>query len=176
MKKIRFAIVCAAMLLGLTACGKREENGMIKPEIRIGETSVTLLCTLKDIDGVSIEKIYETDFDAYMVDLSYNGERIAKVDIYDPNKDIPLDEKTVFHISTSSNQVDFYGIQCKKSTFDDVDAVFGIPEIKDETHCAIPLGDDFFVEFWGDSENKMIYEIELYKYNYFPQSSDADLL
>lgn len=168
MKKILSAVICAVMLVCSTACGKREESGMIKPEVRIGETSVTLLCTtIKDIEGASIAEVYgDKDEDALTVVLNRNGEKMAWVHVDNRDKDTPMDEKTIYHISFLHNKdVDFHGIRLKKSTIEDVDAIFGEPDFKEEHHRAVSLGDDFYAEFFAD---ETVYELSLYKYGYIP--------
>ena len=144
---------------------------MIKPEINIGGTTVTLLCTIKDIKGVSITKTYVVkEPPALFVELSRNGEKLATVTVDNRDEDIPIDGKTVYEISSLSEQVSFYGIQCKKSTLEDVDAVFGEPKLKGLNHCTVFLGDNFTVEFGADETYKTIYEISLYKSDYLPNS------
>lgn len=165
MKKILSAVLCAVILFSFTACGNMKETAMPKPEIKIGGTTVTLPCTIKDIKGVAIDEETITEYtnvDELIVHINYKGDSIAYVNVENSDKDVPVEEKNITSIWTQSEQVEFYGIQCWRSTFEDVSDIFGKPSIKEDGHRTVPLGNNYFVEFYG--HDGKVQEIELYKY------------
>ncbi|MBD5383691.1 MAG: hypothetical protein HDR72_01660, partial [Ruminococcaceae bacterium] len=105
MKKILAVVLCALVLFNLTSCKNMEGTAMLKPEIKIGNSTVILPCAIKDIDGVVIdmESFLECDhdgIDALYVRLDLEGSRwlTAGVTLDNRDKDLPVEDKTIIGI------------------------------------------------------------------------------
>lgn len=123
---------------------------MLKPEIKIGETTIELPCALKDIENIIIdeEEIYEYNYDGIdvlSVRIYRGGSLTAFVSLDNRDKDLPIEEKTIVKISLYNN-TEIYGIRKYESTWEDACEIVGKPGSKIYGNFLVPLEGGYYLE------------------------------
>lgn len=168
MKKILSAVLCAVILFDLTSCKNRKETAMLKPEIKIGNSTVILPCAIKDIDGVVIDKesLFEFNYDgidAVHADLDLEGSRslIAILTLDNRDKDLPVEDKTIVEITLFDN-MEFHGIRWLYSKWEDACEIAGTPDCVKYGNLLAPLENGYYLDCRRSFEDGTVSEITVY--------------
>ena len=137
---------------------------MLKPEIKIGETTVELPCALKDIENITFNEKETFEFnlggiDALNVKIYRGGRLTAIVSLDNRDKDLPLEEKTIVEISLFDN-TEIYGIRKYESKWEDACEIFG--ESKAYYNFCAPLENGYYLDC-RRSDKGMVTEMTVYK-------------
>lgn len=141
---------------------------MLKPGIKIGNSTVILPCAIKDIDGVVIdeESLFECNYDgidALHVTLDLEGSRrlTAGVTLDNRDKDLPVEDKTIVSILLLSD-TEFCGIRLRDSKWTDVCELVGQPDHVKYGNLLAPLENGYYFDCRQNFDNGMVSEMEVY--------------
>lgn len=168
MKKILSAVLCAVILFDLTSCKNSKETAMLKPEIKIGNSTVILPCAIKDIDGVVIDEgsFLECDhdgIDALYVRLDLEGSRrlTAGVTLDNRDKVLPVEDKTIVSILLL-HDTEFCGIRLDDSRWTDVCGLAGQLDHVKYGNLLAPLENGYYFDCLQNFDNGMVSQMEVY--------------
>lgn len=189
MKKLSLLTLCAIIVLTLTACGRTEtyadsessqitnvkENQMLKPEIKICDSVITLPCALKCIENAVIDEDYVSEFnydgiDAIHARINYNGYMVASVTLDNRDKDLPIEEKTIVEIMPFDGEL--CGIRWQSTKWEDACAISGCLDFVKFGNFLAPLENGYYLDCHRDYDNGTISEMTIY--TCFDNASDME--
>lgn len=149
---------------------------MLKPEIKIGESVITLPCALKCIKNAVIDEDYVSEFnydgiDAIHARINYNGYMVASVSLDNRDKDLPIEEKTIVEILLLHDTA-FHGIRLHSTKWEDACAISGCLDFVKFGNFLAPLENGYYLDCHRDYDDGTVSEMTVY--TVFDNASDIE--